>query len=279
MNDIFNPRRFYLLLRKTLLERPIQIFGLLVLNVIGTLLLYSILRKMGGWNAAQNLTFIWGFLFGGCYLSSTVFNYFSQSANGLSFLTLPASHFEKWLTAIIIAWVMYVIAFIGCYHVIDSISVHFYHAGLNPSDPDYKKLVDMVQPFDVFGNLARKTYLIFFISSASMLVGSLYFNKISFIKTSLLICAVLVGLYGLNWMIANQLFSHVTDAFPFSHVAIDVKQTTDPFAATETLRPRFDEARLELTGGFGSAVSFVLYYVLPSVLCITALIRLKEKEF
>src|SRR6187551_3616271 len=89
MNNTFNFKRFSWIFRKTILERPVQILGIIILNFILVLLLYSFMREIIGWDATQNLTFLWGFVFGGCYLSAAVFNYFSTNANGSSYLTLP----------------------------------------------------------------------------------------------------------------------------------------------------------------------------------------------
>ena len=93
MNNFFQPTRFFYLFRKTVLERPVQIFGIVVLNLVVVLMMYAFLRNILGWTATQNLTFLWGLVFGGCYLSAAVFNYFSTNASGSSFLTLPASQF------------------------------------------------------------------------------------------------------------------------------------------------------------------------------------------
>src|SRR5882762_2848221 len=108
MNNTFNLRRFWLLLKKTLLERPVQMFGFTGLILAVVLIMYVIIKSLGGFTAAQNISFIWGLPGGGFFLGSFVFNYFSSTANGSSYLTLPASHFEKWLCAVLITGVLYV---------------------------------------------------------------------------------------------------------------------------------------------------------------------------
>lgn len=127
MNNIFQFSRFFYLFRKTVLERPVQIFGIVILNLIVVLLMYAFLRNILGWAPTQNLTFIWGFVFGGCYLSASVFSYFTTNATGSSYLTLPASHLEKWLCGILITWVLYVIVFLLYYKAVDYAFVSYYH--------------------------------------------------------------------------------------------------------------------------------------------------------
>ena len=279
MNNIFQPDRFWYLFRKTVLERPVQIFGIVVLNLVVVLLMYAFLRNIIGWPAAQNLSFIWGFVFGGCYLSAAVFNYFSTNAGGSSYLTLPASHFEKWLCGILITWVLYVIAFLIYYKAMDTIFVGYYHRQLNPLEVDYQGKVEAVQTFDYGGHVARNVYLLFGNLTAAMFVGSLYFNKISFVKTGLVICAAMVFFYGLNLGIAHAMFSNVADAFPFSHVAIGLPSHTEFNEVAMAVRPKTEEGSIGLPSPFVDIYTFSIRYVVTSTLCIAAFIRLKEKEF
>lgn len=69
MNNTFHSKRFGKLLKKTLLERPMQTLGLTGLLLVLTLILYSVIKTFGGFNPAQNLTFIWC-LSGGRFLFS-----------------------------------------------------------------------------------------------------------------------------------------------------------------------------------------------------------------
>ena len=279
MNNIFQPTRFWNLFRKTVLERPVQIFGIVVLNLVVVLLMYAFLRNIISWPAAQNLSFIWGLVFGGCYLSAAVFNYFSTNAGGSSYLTLPASHFEKWLCGILITWVLYVIVFLIYYKTIDTVFVGYYHRHLNPLEVDYQGKVEAVQTFDYRGHVARTSYLIFGNLTAAMFVGSFYFNKISFVKTGLVICATMVFFYGLNLAIAHAMFSNVADAFPFTHVAIGLPSNTEFNEVAMAIRPKTEEGSIGLPSPFVDIFRFSIRYVVTSTLCIAAFIRLKEKEF
>src|ERR1700693_5493341 len=120
MNNTFNAKRFGRLAKKTLLERPVQMFGFTALLLALVLILYVVAKTLSGFSAAQNLTFIWGLPGGSFFLASFVFGYFSSNAGGSSFLTLPASQFEKWLTGVLIAGILYPLIFLIFYRVIDS---------------------------------------------------------------------------------------------------------------------------------------------------------------
>src|SRR5207237_4369479 len=124
-------------------------------------------------------------------------------------LTLPASNFEKWLCGILITWVLYVIVFLLFFRGIDTIFVSYYHDHLNPLEVDYDKKIEAVQLFDYGGHVARMTFLMFGNLTAAMFVGSFYFNKISFVKTGLIVCAACVFFYVLNLSLARLTFSNV----------------------------------------------------------------------
>ncbi|HEV7620836.1 MAG TPA: hypothetical protein VGO09_03835, partial [Flavisolibacter sp.] len=151
MNDTFNLQRFGLLLKKTLLERPVQMFGFTALLLALVLILYFVSKSLIGYNAAQNLSFIWGLAGGGCFLASFVFSYFASNAIGSSYLTLPASHLEKWLCGILIAGVLYPIIFMLFYRLIDIFFVGIFHNNLDPADPFYKQKYESVYQFSFTG--------------------------------------------------------------------------------------------------------------------------------
>jgi hypothetical protein len=279
MNNTFHPMRFFYFFRKTILERPVQIFGIVLLNLVVVLLMYAFLRDIIGWHSTQNLTFLWGFVFGGCYLSAAVFSYFSSNASGSSFLTLPASHFEKWLCGILITWVFYVAVFLLYYKAVDSTFVSYYHRHLNPLEVGYQNKAEAVQLFDYGGHVARMAYLVFGNLTAAMFVGSLYFNKISFVKTGLVICAAFVFFYGLNLGIAHLMFPNVNDAYPFSHVAIAFPSLAPINEFAPVVRPVNEEGSVALPSPYVDIYRITIRYILTFTLCIAAFIRLKEKEF
>jgi len=97
-----------------------------------------------------------------------------------------------------------------------------------------------------------------------MLTGALYFNKMPFIKTGLAICILLFGLLGLNWLIASAFFNNLSDAAPYNHVTLSVG------AATGTLL---------LPAGLEKSFHVGFAFVLPAILWLLPLLRLREKEF
>lgn len=264
MNDTFNLSRFSLLLKKTILERPAQIVGLMALVLCFTFALYAIVLYSIDYSPAQNLSFIWGFAGGGTVLAAFVFNYFNTNAAGSAYITLPASVLEKWLCGILVAGVLFCIVFLGFYRLVDYAFVTAYHNGLDKASPSYQKLYDRVYIYSFFNNkVVGVVFIMWFNFAGAMLVGSLYFNRVAIIKVALVVCVAIGLIYGLNLGIANVLFKHVDLAFPYYTVLLKVKSEVGIL----TLPP----AGAKITDLF-------INYLLPVTLWLTAFIRLREKE-
>ncbi len=264
MNDTFNVKRFGLLFKKTLLERPMQMFGFTSLSLVIVLILYAVVKSFSGFGSAQNISFIWGFAGGGCFLASFVFAHFSSTASGSSYLTLPASHFEKWLCGIVIAGILYPIIFMLFYRAMDASFVTLYHTSLDPGNPFYKQQYESVYLFPFNGIVAEKIYPVFLFFSGAMLLGSLYFNKVSFIKVAIIICALWIGGFALNWLLGILFFGNITDAVQFYRVTIPVGK---------------GEGSVELPKTAATIFFVSVVYVVPLLLWALAYIRLREKEF
>ncbi|MFM9909946.1 MAG: hypothetical protein ACKVOW_11380 [Chitinophagaceae bacterium] len=264
MNNTFSAKRFNLLFKKTILERPMQLMGLSGLSLVLVFFTYVICKTLSGFDTAQNASFALGLIGGGCFLASFVYGYFSSNAMGSSYLTLPASHFEKWLCGILLTGILYVAIFLLFFRLMDTVFVELYHKSLDVNGPFYKQFYEQVQIFP-FNEFVAKNVIVMFVNFAgAMLVGSLYFNKLSFIKVALIIAAFWFGAFLLNLMIAKMMMEHIGSAFPYYLVFIDENRLT---------------GRIELPEYTAGIVSILVQFVVPSILWILAFVRLKEKEF
>lgn len=263
MNDTFSPSRFILLLKKTILERAMQILGLMGCVLCFILIFYSIFVYIGGWSPAQNLTFIWGFIGGGTILSSVVFSYFNTNAGGAAYLTLPASALEKWLCGVMITGVLFCVVFFSFYRLVDYCFVTAYHNGLDRSSPLYRQTYNAVHLFLFEGNIVRQSTILFLNFTGIMLVGSLYFNRVALVKVALVACGVMGFIYFLNLAVASLMLGRVDIAFPYYTVLIKVGS---------------EVGNIELPNGTVAIPNVFFQYILPAILWITAYIRLREKE-
>ncbi|MDQ2719370.1 MAG: hypothetical protein M3Z26_06355 [Bacteroidota bacterium] len=264
MNNTFNIKRFGKLLKKTLLERPMNTYGFTGLILAVTLILYAVLKTLSGFDMAQRLTLFVGITGGSFFLASFAFGFFSTNASGSSFLTLPASHFEKWLCAVLITGVLYPLIFLIFYRIIDTSFVAIYHNSLDTASPFYKQQYEQVYKFDLNGIIARNIYIMFFIYTGAMLLGALYFNKVAVIKVALVLCAVFIFAFGLNWLLAIGLFGSIEDAAPFNHVAISAGK---------------EIGSIELPSRVGKIFLYAIIVVFPAILWLLSFTRLREKEF
>lgn len=263
MNDTFDVKRFSLLLKKSILERQALLLGLLSVTLTITLLTYAIVQSMAGITKGQLSAFVIGFLLGGSFIASSVFGYFSSNSSGSSFLMLPASHFEKWTCGILIAGVLFTSIYLGFYRLIDILFVNNYHNNLDVNNPNYQTLFNAVEVFPFSNAIAKMIYVLFVNISGAMLVGSLFYNKVSYIKTALIVCAIVIGSYFLNLLVAHLFFNNIDMAVPFRNNFLRVDKEIGiidlpPFA-------------LKLFNIF-------ITYIIPCTLWLTAYVRLKEKE-
>jgi len=263
MNDVFHIKRFTWLLKKSVLEQPALLIGLLAVTLTITLLTYAIVQSMVGIGKAQLSAFILGFLVGGSFMASSVFGYFSSKSNGVSYLLLPASHLEKWLCGIIISGALFVIIYLGFYRLIDVFFVNSYRNNLNHNAINYQTLYNSVEIFSFNNSISRLVFAAFFNISGAMLLGSLYFNKVSYIKVSLLICTLIIGTYFLNLFFASFFFEHIDLAVPFRNVFLKVDK---------------EVGIIDMPSTPAKAASFAIAYLIPTALWVLTYLRLKEKE-
>jgi hypothetical protein len=264
MNNTFRAKRFGLLIKKTLLERPVHMFGFTGLLLALVLIIYAVVKTLSGFDMAQRISFFTGLTGGSFFLASFVFGYFSSNAGGSSFLTIPASNFEKWLCGVLIVGVIYPVTFLIFYRITDISFVALYHNSLDKVSPFYKEQYESVYLFDLDGIIARNVYLMFFIYTGAMLVGSLYFNKTTIIKVALALCVLFIIIFGLNWLMAVGLFGTINDAAPFNHVTIPAGK---------------EEGTIELPSGIMNIFKYSLIYIFPAILSLLSFTRLREKEF
>src|SRR5882762_6270826 len=84
MNNTFSIKRFGWFFKKTILERPVQLMGFVVLILALDLIVYAFAKFVSGFEAAQNAGFLLGLIGGGCLLASFVYSHFSTNASGSS---------------------------------------------------------------------------------------------------------------------------------------------------------------------------------------------------
>ncbi|GAO43058.1 hypothetical protein [Flavihumibacter petaseus] len=264
MNDIFSAQRFWWLMRKVMVERTSQILGSMVLCLVVTFIVYALTQLLQGVEVGQNAGFEVGLVLGGPLVASIVFGYFNTSASGASFLMLPASAFEKWLSGILIVGVLYFGIFLAFFRLIDMAFVANYYRGFDKALPHVKERMEAVRELAYNGVVGRGTFLMYFNFTGMLMLGALYFNKAAFVKTALIICSLIVCSFVLNYVVVSALIKDTQVAFPFNIVWVWVGNQRAPVVLPENISEK---------------ITFIFRYVLPVMLWSLTLLRLKEKEF
>ncbi len=260
MSQLFNVRRFFLLLRLSVLERPVVIFGACIAALASTALIYFFFQTIGAYPPAQYLSFVVGLIGGGCLLASLVFACFNAEPAGIAYLTVPGSNLEKWLAGLLIA-VAYVLLFLAYYRMLDGFFVDVYHRKLNPLDAQYHVKYAFVGRFAF---MEEKELLAFFLNAfCLMLAGSIHFNKAAFIKTALIIIGIIIAGVMLNTVIARFMLPDVARAVPLVNVVIAHGDTESIISLPARVN--------RYTGWFVGAVC-------PAMIILLSYLKLKEKE-
>jgi hypothetical protein len=262
MNDIFQFKRFRLYFIKIILERPAQILGTFALSFSVVIFVYLLFKFMGNIGAGQFISFTIGLVGGGCFLASQVFGYFTDAASSASYLTLPVSVFEKWLCGFLLVGIIYLGLFLLFFRGLDSLFVYLYHNSLNRNDARYRDQYDSVYVFSYFGE-SLSVFIFFVNAAAAMMVGSLYFNKVGFIKVALVICVIYFFTVMLNFVICSILFKDLQRPFPFHNIDI---------------RNGDDWGVIVMPSAFNRLYDVLAIYILPAIFLILSFIRLREKE-
>lgn len=264
MNEIFQLNRFYYLFKKLLYEKKGHFIGAFVLVFAFVMFLYSSSGSIKeGRFYEPTEAFSIGLIICGSLWISISLNYFSPKEEGYSYLTLPASYFEKWLT-VVLTGILFFVIYCICFRIWDIAMTEYFKAHVDTQAKFYKKLLPeiKVMSFNMKDSLyVKRTYLIFLNTMALVAVGGLYFNRIAWVKA----CLFIIGSFFVYSFIFNQagafLFSkEITSFFYIDGIRIDGEKYITYDEPYRTFRTIF------------------FYAILPILLWIIALVRMKEKE-
>lgn len=201
MNNIFSFQRFFKLLSKhtreqykTYLISTGVLIGILSL-IMGTAAYFS----GGELGINGQLVFFYIFLFlSGSIFTSMVFSDLGDKKKSIPALTLPVSHFERFLVGWVYSFLFFQAIFIICFFCIDFIIISI--GNINPLIKN--ELVSMIDKKDQF----LIAFLIFGLLHGTAFLGAIFFDKLHFIKTAFAAFVIVIILQLVNVPIINQLF-------------------------------------------------------------------------
>lgn len=143
------------------------------------------------------------FLLGGSIFASTIFNDFGQKKKAINALTLPASHFEKFLMGWVYSYLVFSVVFGGCFWLIDYSFVKF--APARTQSPNLFEVIPQ--------NGLLVTLMVFSLLHGCALLGSAYFKHLHFVKTALVFFGTIILLTLFHQSLLNALFPDVEVMF------------------------------------------------------------------
>ena len=273
MNQFFSFKRFTLLVLKHWADNKKR-YSLSVLAFFGLLIIwftFSILTKVDNapmGREIQTITFFFALFVVGCFYASQYFSDLGSRPKGINFLLVPASAFEKLLCGLLYTAVLFFLVFTIAYYLADVLMVGI--AKTLPPNPNASEKPAVVNVFDIislpFSQDTTLNFLFFFFSvQAAFLLGSVYFEKFSFIKT--VISGFVTGfiLFCLLYFLDEQLLP------PGDY----------PKGFLTAYRVRVDGVNdhlVQIPAWIGQVLRFLVLYAIAPFLWVVTYYRLKEKQ-
>jgi hypothetical protein len=258
----FSMTRFWLLVRKQWAEQW-RLYLTYLLVGLGFLFLLGLGFSSGDWSRQQQSVFfmltLW--IAGGLFAADQ-FSELGTKAHGTAALTLPASHFEKFLVGVFYSVVVFLPVFILVFYLIDVPLVEL--ARRNPGPyadvAEIRVLNVLTYPFKV------SVFAFFLLIQIIALLASIFAGQYAFVKGALVLFGIIYGGFFGNGLIAKALIpAHDVSGFPFANIQFRLTESAS-FTWVHTPEP------------FQTLLLYVGGILLPLVLLGIAYLRLTEKE-
>jgi hypothetical protein len=207
----------------------------------------------------------------GCFYASQFYRELGSRSRAINYLLTPASSLEKLLVSLLYAAVLFFIVYTAIFYVVDAIMVmlvnmfHPSYTEANANGALYKTSVT-----NVFGRVGRVNGTPFFFAAyfsvqAAFLLGSVYYEKYSFVKTVISLFVVLLAIWLVNSFLLEAIMpegSYLRDIGSFR--ILNTKAGTDYL--------------VELPVGVRDTISALVKWGFPFFFWVVTYFRLKEKE-
>ncbi len=257
MNNHFKASRFARLFKKHTVEHY-RWYLMALIVLIGALslatgyILYLTNRPLNPED--QSIFFLFFMLAAGTMFTSTVFAQLGDKRKAIAMLTLPASHFEKFLVAWIYSFVIFQVLFVASFYLVMPLM-----QGIFAQDGQTVELVNVFDP-------AARVYLVFILYTflhAVALAGSVYFEKLQFIKSAFALWLTYLALVLINKLALQAMFGQeLRFMLPFGNVTFE--EDNSWFWISIPHEQKYLLALIPL--------------VLAVIFWLTAYVRLKEKQ-
>lgn len=217
MNNIFNPTRFILSLRRLIVEKGVRLIGLILTFLIITMIFMNFKLDPQIYYGIQNTFLVFGLMFGPIIYSWTLANEFNSQSKAISYLLLPNSKFEKWLLNGVFALAFYFITYLILFRFLDMWMIERINSKLS-------NLQGLSQIASFSSDHVVVSILVGTAISYTILIGSLYFKKNPLILSLFTLFLFIAAIFTINYIIANIYFAEPVffgNQFPFVMVMVE----------------------------------------------------------
>jgi hypothetical protein len=260
MNNFFDNHRFSLLLKRQWNENYfIFLMGIVIFISITTILYTLNIDKNTDYLLNKDIQvamFLIGFFSGGTLFANYLFKDFGNTTQSISFLMLPASHFEKLMSGIFYALIVFPLTYFVVFGLVDSVIVAY-------ANSMSVKVNNQILYITIFNDNHEYSSGIFIWICVQVfsIVGAIYFGRMSYIKTAFtgFILLAIIGLW--QYLLYKGLVEQDKDI----NYSVDFNE----------------DNRKNLSAAFNfilMASHFAFNFVLAPFLAVVAYFKLKEKE-
>lgn len=279
MNQVFDLTRFRLLAARHWMENR-QRYLLSLGAIAGLLVLWFVFIFLMGEGRRspdtgfQTGTYYFALFVAGSLFASSLFSPLASKGRGINFLSIPASHLEKLLVALLYGFIIFFICFTVVFYAVDWLMLQIMNpvaAGnfkpYAPADVFKPEPLANVFRFDVnrIDGTPLVVYILmsYFAVQSAFMAGSVFFKKFSFIKTVL---AVLVIGFA-YWLVMYIILLSLLPEGGFRNEL-----------ATFWVRANGEMAIVNVPAWMITACKVFFVYCIPPFLWLASWHRLKEKE-
>lgn len=226
MNNTFNLKRFGVLFKKHTIENS-KTYALSIAVLFGVIFLVLLFfSMMNRWHISQKeqiIVFVFSMCGFGTIFGSMVFADLGDRSKVIPALMLPASHFEKFLVGLLYSYFIYLIVFVASFCLADFIVVN-----VGNHELEHEKMIN------VFSNTGQRpvlAFLFFTLFHAFIFLGSVFFKKLHFVKTTIVFFLCLGLLLLINGLALNMfLAAHTRFSVDMAFSGINIIQDGENFA-------------------------------------------------
>jgi hypothetical protein len=260
MTNSFSFSRLWLLIKKQWFDNTrlylLSILALFGLMVLVFLLFYIAGRPVYSEEATLVMFFI-GLYVMGFVFASGIFGALGDRPRGIYWMTVPATHLEKLVCGIFYCTVMFTLVYTACFLAVQQLTF-----ALIKLNPNYR--VMYMGSWDVPMKFAA---YFFFPLQALYLMGSVYFERYNFVKTTLAGLTVILLFMGYAHLMYRLFLPEYSSLFSATSFMVNRAASDDNVAKIYQLSPWIDEVAI-----------FLMKYLWIPVFWIVTYFRLKEKE-